>query len=126
MKSWSSQDIHNLKRCFLENKSLKEIAYTLGRSTTSVNKALTRFKIRTYKEKKYRSLRRQSQDEFIRNMDPDMFEVFEFVRSCMSRCLKRKKDNWIYRGSEIEEKRAFVLINNERSSRKFPLFYFKY
>lgn len=46
---WKSNEIEILKKCFLKEKSLKEMGRLLGRSATAVNKALTRFKIREYK-----------------------------------------------------------------------------
>lgn len=130
MDPWTTQDINDLKRYFLEEKRLKDMGYLLGRSVTSINKALTRFKIRAYRQNKTLVLKNNlphiPKIEWKRKIECDMNEVFAFVKSCMARRLKYVQGEWIYHGSKIDTKRAMVLINAERSFRKFPLFYFEY
>lgn len=126
-KPWTSQEISSLKRHYLLASPLEEMAHLLGRSKTSVNKALTRFNIRLYKPPLIPKPKVETSPmNWLRKIECNMEDVFDFVEKCMKSRLKHINGKWIYHGSEINKKRAMVLINIERTSRKFPPFYFEY
>ncbi|MDP3372027.1 MAG: hypothetical protein Q8S21_03965 [Candidatus Paracaedibacteraceae bacterium] len=56
MKSWTANDIDELKKGFLTGTPLKELAWKMKRTPTALNKALTRFGIRTERPKSEKSL----------------------------------------------------------------------
>jgi hypothetical protein len=131
MGEWASKEIQLLKQYYLENKPLKQIGTLLGRSMSSVNKSLTRFKIRQHRPLKARvllDLTRGTQLPLDWYIHPpcDMKEVHAFVESHMRRRLKFEDGQWTYYGFSIEQRRAFVLINLEREQRHLPIFYLNY
>jgi IS30 family transposase len=58
-KQWTTAEIECIKAAYAEGKREKVIAMELGRSESSVSKAITRYKIRSKRD--YTALSRQSQ-----------------------------------------------------------------
>jgi len=135
MGAWTAKEIQRLKQYFLESKTLREMSALLGRSVTGVNKSLTRFKIRQHTPLRARPLEKYTLNESRKALQVihwhnqpkcDMQDVYDFVAKCMKGRLSFHHGRWIYRGSYIEQRRAFILINMERDLRKLPVFYFNY
>src|SRR5690606_30768894 len=88
--NWKSEDIEKLRHYFLKGIPIKIIARTMDRTPGSVNKALSRFHIRTprcFKEKKAHSSSRIEKRVDLEK-DPGMpsswtsfFTIIEWLRS---------------------------------------------
>lgn len=132
MRPWTEYEIEALRKYFMAELSLREIAMLLNRSITAINKALARFGIRQKRQLSQLPLQSHSYSpipihlNLLRPPVCDMQEVYQFVALCMHPHLKWNGIHWTYRGTIVDQRRAFVLINLAREERRMPAFHFHY
>ena len=97
---WSDSDIKFMKSRFLQGHQIKQIAHQMGRSASSINKALSRFGVRQEHHKpKKKILRRKHKD----------VHHFRNRKKSLIACIK---ENWV----------EFMDIVNWLGENDFPIY----
>ncbi len=115
---WNTHDIETLKNLFLQKRSLKEMGCILGRSPSSINKALERHGIRP-KRYVYDSRCTPKKDD---KQWVNIKHVLHYIHRIGLDVEKRKED-YLLEGMNYTPLQLLMIANKRRIDQKKPIFY---
>ncbi len=145
---WTSREINKLKTDYAAGKRIKIIANELGRSTSAVNKtisrlAMTRRNIRVLSTKKYTKFatRLKKENNFIQKKTPKKntvsfititkylnskgISIFKFSNPIIEHCYKNEKEVFKVGNIPMTKMKVLLLANKMRIEEKEPIFSLK-
>ena len=125
-KKWTVADIEQLRRYYLEQKSIKAMAQLLGHTPTAINKSLSRFNIRPISQKTFFSLtKKESKSEkmHIPSNDEIRRMVLKYAADvlCYKIVRQTQSDRYLLNNDPVTFAQILLRVNMHRVANKLPV-----